>query len=341
MRIAIAHNAVGQADAPDQRDVLIQADAVFRALFTLGHEVVTIPCSLDLLNARYQLEKFGPEIVFNLVEDLAGYGRLIHLFPFLLDALTLPYTGSCAETILMTSNKIMAKERMKRAGLPTTEWMGPYPTTLPYSGNSNSLEKDSRVWIIKSVWEHASIGLDENGLIESHSPERLYEAMKKRVLQLGGACFAEKFINGREFNVSLLSGTEGTEILPPAEIVFEGYRDEKPRIVDYRAKWDETSYEYHHTVRTFSFRPEDSILISKLKKLAVECWRVFGLKGYARIDFRVDSQGFPWILEINANPCLSPDAGFAAAAEFAGIDYSEMVRRILDNTSCRLETDRS
>jgi D-alanine-D-alanine ligase len=336
MLVAIVNNAVGQADTPDQRDVLVQVDSVSDALITLGHEVETVTCSLDLSNIRNQLIAINAEVVFNLVEDLEGHGRLIHLFPFLLDALAIPYTGSCAESLLVTSNKIMAKERMEKSGLPTPEWIGPYPVTLPYSGNLNTLEGEPETWIIKSVWEHASIGLDKNGLIQTRKPESIQMAMKKRVNQLGGSCFAERFINGREFNLSLLSGPQGLEVLPPAEIIFEGYGTEKLRIVDYRAKWDETSYGYHHTPRTFSFGPEDTILISELKALAVQCWKVFGLRGYARVDFRVDSLNRPWILEINANPCLSPDAGFAAAAAHAGISYPNIVKRILDDTSSRL-----
>ncbi len=331
MRVAVVNNAVGQADAPDQRDVLVQVDSIRDALIALGNEVETIACGLDLSDVRGRLKKICPEIVFNLVEDLEGHGRLIHLFPFFLDAIAMPYTGSCAESLMMTSNKVMAKERMQKAGLPTPEWIGPYPVTLPYSDNSNSKQPKPGIWIIKSVWEHASIGLDENGLIETRDPDLVHKAMKKRVTQLGGACFAERFIDGREFNLSLLSGPEGVEVLPPAEIIFEGYGPEKPRIVDYRAKWDETSYEYHHTPRCFSLGSKDSILISELKSLAIECWKVFGLRGYARVDFRVDTQGRPWILEINANPCLSPDAGFAAAAAYAGISYFEIVRRIIDN----------
>jgi D-alanine-D-alanine ligase len=209
MLVAIVNNAVGCADTPDQRDVLVQVDSISDALLTLGHEVETITCGLDLSEVRNRLMAINTEIVFNLVEDLEGHGRLIHLFPFLLDALAMPYTGSCAESLLVTSNKIMAKERMKTAGLPTPEWIGPYPVTLPYTGSLNSFEGKSDAWIIKSVWEHASIGLDENGLIQAGNLESIQMAMKKRVKQLGGACFAERFINGREFNLSLLSGPQG------------------------------------------------------------------------------------------------------------------------------------
>jgi D-alanine-D-alanine ligase len=72
-------------------------------------------------------------------------------------------------------------------------------------------------------------------------------------------------------------------------------------------------------------------LLCQLAYLARECWHGFGLRGYARVDFRVDQEGNPWILEINANPCLSPDAGFAAALERAGISFPQAVERLLDD----------
>ena len=130
----------------------------------------------------------------------------------------------------------------------------------------------------------------------------------------GGECFAEAYIDGREFNLSLLASKAGPQVLPPAEIRFEDYPEGKTRIVGYRAKWHESSFEYLHTVRSFEFPPEDDELLSRLKDLAVRCWSLFDLRGYARVDFRVDRDGRPWVLEVNVNPCLSPDAGFFAAA---------------------------
>ena len=97
----------------------------------------------------------------------------------------------------------------------------------------------------------------------------------------------------------------------------------------HRAKWDEQSFEYHHTPPRFDFPPADQPLLERLTGLARQCWDLFGLRGYVRVDFRVDAAGRPWILEINANPCLSPDAGFAAALAQAGISFAEAVRCIL------------
>lgn len=325
MKIMVVHNRVTAQDGPDARDVLIQAEAVSGALSSLGHEASIISCSLDLEEIRKILVEIKPDLVFNLVEDLDGYGQLIHLFPFLLDALGIPYTGARAEAIFLTSHKTMAKERMRAVELPTPSWVGPYPVIGTLSAGK---VKDSR-WIIKSLWEHASLGIDAGSVIKTDSAEILAAELQQRSASLGGACFAEEFIDGREFNLSVLAGESGPGILPPAEIIFEGYNQDMLRIVDYQAKWEEDSYTYHHTPRQFDFAEEDRGLLKRLCDISRRCWEVFGLAGYARVDFRVDNCGHPYILEINANPCLSPDAGFAAAVDRAGIGFDQAVARIV------------
>jgi D-alanine-D-alanine ligase len=336
MRIAIVHNEVADAGAPDERDVLVQTEAVREALIARGHQVEALSCTLDLTQLRQRLESLRPDLVFNLVESLGGTGRLIHLAPSLLDAMGMAYTGACAEAIQLTSHKILAKDRLRGLGLPTPDWVGPFPPDLPaLSSAAAPATGDSGHWILKSLWEHASIGLDETSVVTCNRVDQLPEALRAHAAVFGGACFAERFVEGREFNLSLLAGPKGPEVLQPAEILFEGYPQAALRIVGYRAKWDIDSYEYHHTPRRFHFPPEDSVLLDRLRDLARRCWQGFGLKGYARVDFRVDAGGQPWILEINANPCLSPDAGFAAALDAAGISYASAVERILTDARKR------
>lgn len=324
MHLAVVHDQVGSGDAPDALDALAQADAVERALAALGHTSVRMSCDLDLTDVRCRLEQCGAEMVVNLVESIEGKGRLIHLFPSLLDTIDLPYTGAGAEAMTLTSNKVLAKKWMSAAGIPTPPWATMNEDVVP--------DKNvPPVWIIKSVWEHASIGIGENSFLETKDRKELRDFLKTRAVSLGGEAFGEVYVDGREFNLSILSGKNAPEVLPPAEIIFEGYTSDMPKIVDYKAKWDETAYAYHHTPRSFDFSAEDFPLLETLKKLAVDCWNCFGLKGYARVDFRVDGEGAPWVLEVNANPCLSPDAGFAAALERAGISFEAAVERILED----------
>ena len=332
MRVAVVHNAVDEADGPDAKDVLAQVETVCEALGVLGHDTETIACTLDLDRFQRALTLVSPDVVFNLVESLAGTGRLIHLAPFVMDALGVPYTGSGAEQILMTSNKVMAKHHMIVQGLPTPAWIGPYPEEClgECPVKEGGICEDT--WIVKSLWEHASIGLDETNIVKGEDQTTLLSLLRLRAGSLGGSCFAERFVDGREFNLSLLGGRpDNPMVLPPAEIVFEDYDQKKPRIVDYQAKWDETSFAFQHTPRRFDFDPDDGHLLETLKGLAKKCWTGFGLRGYARVDFRVDPAGKPWILEINANPCLSPDAGFAAALVQGGLAFSESIRYILED----------
>jgi len=332
MRVVIVHNAVAVHGTPDEKDVLLQVEAVATALISSGHEVICLGCTLDLEDMKGKLLQLGPQLVFNLVESLGGYGSLIHLFPFLLEALGLPYSGSDAEAIRLTSNKTAAKRQLREAGLPTPDWVEPHSAKKLRKNEKNTGLPGT--WIIKSLWEHASIGLDTNSLVQTDSAATLTAEMTKRALSLGGVCFAEEFIPGREFNLSILAGDEGPRVLPPAEISFEGFDPAQPRIVDYRAKWEEDSFEYRNTPRSFDFSDRDSSLIAELHDIALRCWEVFGLRGYARVDFRVDGNSRPWILEVNANPCLSPDAGFAAALSRARIPFSEAVESIVADAEC-------
>lgn len=325
MRVLILHDAIRPDSRADELDVLVQALEVGRALETLGHQTESLPFDWNLAASRTAIEKFAPDCVFNLVESAHGRGRLIYLAPALLDDLRIPYTGASTEAMFLTSNKLLAKRFLRLHGIDTPAWWD------PGEGGAKSEFHPGR-YIIKSVWEEASVGLDEDSVVVADQRSELAGAVEIRRSALGGEGFAEEYIDGREFNLALLGGRE-PEVLPPAEIDFVGYGPEKLRVVGYRAKWDESSYEYHHTPRRFDFPPIDEPLLERLRDIARVCWHRFRLRGYARVDFRVDAAGRSYVLEINANPCLSPDAGFAAALTRAGIPYEEAVRRILEDAT--------
>jgi D-alanine-D-alanine ligase len=145
--------------------------------------------------------------------------------------------------------------------------------------------------------------------------------------QHGGDWFAEQFIDGREFNVAVLEVDRKPHVLPVAEMKFVDFPRGKPKIVGYAAKWDEAAPEYHATQRSFATLP--SAEYSAIVDVVLKCWHAFRLRGYARIDLRMDANGVPWVLEVNANPCLSPDAGFAAAVVQAGMAPAQALEHIV------------
>jgi len=322
MKITILHNAVAESDSVADRDVLVQVAAVEQALQSLGHPTRRLACTLNLEAIEEGLTDDRPDLVFNLVESLGGSDRLAHLAAVLLDDLDLLYTGASAAALHLTNNKPRAKARLRAAGLPTPDW------TLAVDRPATVLAPP---YIIKAVWEHASVGLDDHAVIQQGDGSTICDQIASRSRHLGQPCFAEQFIEGREFNLSLIATAEGPRVLPPAEIDFSAFPAGKPRIVGYAAKWDEEAPEFADTPRRFDFPATDAPLLDWLQTLAVECWGLLDLAGYARVDFRVDSRSQPWILEVNANPCLSPDAGFAAALERAGLPLASAIQWIIED----------
>jgi D-alanine-D-alanine ligase len=326
MKVVILHSEISSCATADEQDVLTQVETVSRALRTLGHRTIALPFSLDLLSMTERLRFESSELVFNLVETVGGQGRLIHLAPSLLDSLRMPYTGAGTEATFLSSNKLAAKRLLRSHRLRTPDWV-----SLTESSPGDPFPPESP-FIVKSVWEHASVGLEEGSVVCPRDVQGLRQEIRNRLEEIGAEGFAERYVDGREFNLSILAGEEGPEVLPPAEIEFVGFSADKPRIVGYKAKWDEKALEYHNTPRRFGFGMKDRPLLRVLKRNALRCWHLFQLRGYARVDYRVDPNGTPWVLEINSNPCLSPDSGFTAATEQAGLSYEEVIRRIVGDS---------
>jgi D-alanine-D-alanine ligase len=326
MKIVVLHQAAAEFDSAADRDVLAQATAVDEALCSLGHQTRRIACTLNLEAVEESLTTQRPDVVFNLVESLAGTDRLAHLAAILLEDLEVAYTGSSAAAMHLTTNKPLAKQWLRSAGLPTPDWA---LASGPRESSNSPPVRFSPPYIIKAIWEHASVGLDDHAVIGAGDGTTVCAQVASRTRQTGQPCFAEQFIEGREFNLSLIAHGEGPVILPPAEIDFSTFPANRPQIVGYAAKWDEVSIEYKGTSRKFDFNAADAPLLDQLRSLALDCWGLFDLAGYARVDFRIDKRGQPWILEINVNPCLSPDAGFAAALARANIPFPHAIEHIL------------
>ncbi len=311
-------NKISGHPTEDELDVMVQAECVEKSLNDLEYECKREFFDLDLRNITSILKKNPPDLVFNLVETVDGKGELIHLPPSLLESFNVPFTGSGSYALMLTTNKIRTKNILKANGLPTPEW---------FSYNYNGEPDIHKKYIIKPAWEDGSTGITDASII---SGDRVNLEELSREMRLKNI-FIEEYIHGREFNLSVIGGKNGPEIMPVAEMQYLDFPDDKPRILNYTSKWDKGSFEYSHTVRTFEIPENDRELSLSLTNLAWRCWDLFELRGYARVDFRVDETNNPFILEINTNPCLSPDSGFPAACERAGFTYTEMINHIIQD----------
>ena len=331
-RIFVISQQVSAADDASEQDVLVQREAVCAALRQLGYSVTIVDCTLQLQELREQLLQQRPAAVFNLVESLAGTDRLMPLLPLLTEALGVPCTGSGSRAMLLTSDKLTAKRQLQQAGLPTPCWLESAAGSVQLTAKSEFVP--GQQMIFKAVHEHASFGLFDDCVQVCASREQAHERLQGLADKLGRPMFAERYIAGREVNVSLLETPAGPVCLPVAEIEFVNFAADQPRIVGYAAKWSEDSAEYQQTPRRFLAAETEAALLTSVRQLAVDSWHLFQLRGYARVDFRIDSTGQPWILEVNVNPCLSPDAGFAAALEQANLPFVTAIQHILHAAGC-------
>ncbi len=321
-QIIIFYSPLAKNASADELDVMDEVAFFQDALNLLGYTPINLAFPYNLIQLKQIITKFQPAFVVNLVETLFADGRLVHIGPFLFEHCGLQFTGCSAHAMYLSSHKILAKEYMKSKGILTPPFF-----TFQELKKQNKLLIDS-YYLVKSVWEHASFGLHEDQKLLYNDKTELLECFSNK--KHPENYFCEQYIHGREFNVSLIGGAEGALVLPVAEMYFD-YPDDKPRILGYKAKWEEDSFEYKHTSRTFDFENQDKTLLDKLKSISLQCWEVFGLKGYARVDFRVDESGKIYVLEINANPCISAQSGFVAATQQTGLKNTEVVKRIMDD----------
>jgi len=316
--IVVAHNAVHADDDPSTRDVLAQVEFVTGALKSLGigFDIVAVE------DEGFVAPSPGaPEVVVNLVESPPGRPRFQIEAAAALERLGIAFTGSPSAVIAATTDKEGTRRSLASRGLAVA------PGGLLDPDDPVLLDRVPPPWILKPALEDASLGLDD-GAVTADRHQAVARARELRRAFSGQPVLVEHLLPGREFNVSVLAGDDGPEVLPPAEMTFVDYPPNEPRIVGFKAKWDQGSFEYTHTVRRF-VPPSEADLYRELEALAVEAWHALALAGYGRVDVRLDENQKPCVLEVNANPCISADAGFAAAAAAAGYGPADVVRRIL------------
>lgn len=320
MKIVIAYNLPSDEKRTDDLDVLTQVETVQKSLNNLGHTTILLGVSLNLDLFQKKIIELKPDLVFNLVESINSVEMYLHFVPVILEKLNIPFTGPSAEALFTTTNKVFTKKLLGILSINTPGWLT--------SESIVSEIKFKTPCIIKPIYEDASVGLDDGSII--YDSKNLFTEFKERTKKYG-ECFVEEFIDGREFNISVLDTENGVKVLPIAEIKFEGYPVEKAKIVGYDAKWNENSFEYSHTVRTFDYSENDKKLLSELERVTIDCWHKFNLKGYVRVDYRVDKYNNVYVLEINGNPGIAPDSGFFAAVLEYGWNYDKMIEEIINS----------
>jgi len=331
--LLILHNTFGDKSDPlyeSRAGVMDQVHAVQAACDKLGlnHETLAVA---DLRHLTKVLSERKETLIFNLAEEFLGDVRESSFVPAVCRAFAKSVTGNDTPALLLAQNKIQAKAVLAGSGLPV-----PGGTVVLPGSVFEAAALPAGTYILKPAFCDASEGITTASVVqlpdESERAVALVDSLHRQFVQ---PVIVEQFIPTRELNVSVFECDGRPKVMPLAEIDFSAFSDEQPRIVDYGAKWDAASFGFHNTPRKIP--AELPAAVTKcVTLLAAAAWQAVGCRDYVRVDFRLDEQLNPYILEINPNPDISPDAGFAAALMAGGIAYEQFVRTVLDNARRRL-----
>jgi D-alanine-D-alanine ligase len=327
--VVVLYNASERLVKGEPRDLLAEqgviacAQAVFQVLETAGYRVAQVPIHTDLEPA---LVPYPPSdwIVFNLCEGLEG--RLFEeaRLAWSLEAMGYRFTGSHGDAIAVSVHKARGKAALEASRVATPQWW--------VYRHADDVDRDAMEWlpfplIVKPIAEDASLGVGPEAVVST--ARALRDRVAYIVEHYRQAALAEVFVVGREFNVALWE--DPPEILPLAEVDFGAFADPYTRVVSFAAKWDIDSFAFQH-MPVLCPAPVEPDLGACLALTAQQAWAAIGCRNYARVDMRVSEAGIPYVMEVNCNPDLSPDAGFYRSAQAAGYSYREMVVHIVELT---------
>ena len=324
MRIAIAYNepypshydAAGEEKAV--LGVLQAVAAVHQTLLDLGYYVTRLPLVPPLGQARSKLRSLDADLVFNLFEGFCGHPETEALVPEALSELGVPCTGCSGQMLRLALDKAKVKVLLKAAGIPTADFQLLNHHTL-------HMFHLSYPCIVKPRAEDASHGLTEKSVVSD------FASLKRQVELITesyeGNALVEEFIDGREFNATVLGNSQCT-VLPVSEIVYT-LPPEMTRILTFASKWEPDSLYYRSTgaVCPAEINAEAQ---ERISQTALAACRLLGVQGYARVDMRMNQEGQVYVLEVNPNPDLSPDlSGAVRQAQAAGMSYSQFIEKII------------
>ncbi|MDP4116182.1 MAG: ATP-grasp domain-containing protein [Bacteroidota bacterium] len=279
--------------------------------------VNTLAVTNDIQDFIKRLKLYNPDVIFNFVEAVEGISSYEFCIAGLYELLDFDYTGNRPITLGNCLNKERAKRILKAYNINT-----PSSFTFKYGEVSdiNKIDLNYPV-ILKLLTEDASIGISENSVV--NNADELKKQIEYLFAEYKTNVIAEEYIEGRELNAAVLGG----RIMPVSEIKFDGLPEGLPKIVTYEGKWMAESVYYKNTVPQC---PADlsAGLKAVVEDIALKAYRALDCRDYARVDIRVNKEGVPFVIEINPNPDISTDSGFARAASAAGLSYAELLMSI-------------
>jgi D-alanine-D-alanine ligase len=294
---------------------------VLRGLATLNHEARPLGLVDDLAPLRSAITEFKPHIVFNLLEEFHGSVLLDQNVVSYLELVQASYTGCNPRGLMIARDKALSKKILHYHRIPVPRFQV-VPKGRTLKRKPAALEYPL---IVKSLYEEASLGIAEASVVTND--DKLVERVAFMHDKIGSDAILEQFIDGRELYVGVL-GNHRLRVLPALELNIGNPRPDAPRIATRRVKWN-AAYQARREVTLEPAKALPPEVVRTLLQITKRAYRLLGLSGYARMDFRLGRDNRPYFLEANPNPDIAHDAEFAEAAALDGLDYPALLDRVL------------
>ena len=294
---------------------------VTATLRDMGHQVTPLGVGSDLSVIKHAIDKHKPHIAFNLLEEFDGVGVFdAHVVAYL-EMIRQHYTGCNPRGLMLAHNKALSKMVCRYHRIPVPRFH-----VFPMGRKVHRPKHLALPLLVKSLTEEGSVGISQASVV--YDDQKLAERVAFVHEKLRTDAIAEQYIDGRELYVGVM-GNERLQTLPLWELRMTKLREDAPKIATGKIKWD-VKYQEQVGVETGPAKDLPDGLEQSLPKLCKRIYRALDLSGYARLDFRLDPDGRPYLLEANPNPQLMYGEDFAESAETTGLDYDQLLQRILN-----------
>ena len=305
----------------EKEDKQTEAD-VLSCLERLGHEVQTLPVFNDVVSIIEKLKEFAPDVVFNLTESFHHNRAHEPNIPALLELMRVRYTGAKPDGLILCKDKALAKKVLLYHRLRV-----PHFVISPESRPLKRLKRFVFPAFVKPVGEESSDGIAKASFAKSEE-----EALERaHFIHEKFQCDAliEEYIEGRELYLSVM-GNRRLTVFPPREIFFEQMPEDEPKFATFKAKWDD-AYRKKWGIKNGPARELPEGLQERLTRQARKVYRALKIRGLGRIDVRLTGSGEIVIIEANPNPSLAREEDFAQAAASSGMEYDQLIQKLLDS----------
>lgn len=298
----------------DERDVV-------RTLHKLGHDVDVFGIHDDIAPLVALVQKDRPDVVFNMCESFNADRKHEPNLMALLELLGVPYTGSTPEGLSLCKDKGLTKKVLSFHDVRVPRFA--------VSSRNRPAKRTPKDFtfpgICKPLSRESSEGIAQASIVRTE--DECLDRLRFLHERFDSDAIVEEFIDGRELYVGIL-GNERLTVLPPTELHFKDLPEGTPRILTYKAKWD-GAYRKKYGIDSHAAKNLDKSTLDGINENCRAAYRLLKLRGYARVDLRLSDSGEPVILEVNPNPSIKKNDDFATAARKAGINYDELIDRIV------------